>query len=142
MRAVFRLASRYGSGPVSLRTISEEEGIPLRYLEQLMVRLRREGLVESVRGPGGGYTLGRPPHEIKVGEVIQVLEGGVWIAECVEANSKNRCFLEQTCVSRGLWLKLSRAIQRMLNDISLQELMDGNFEGMDSEVSFKNRGAG
>jgi Rrf2 family cysteine metabolism transcriptional repressor len=136
--AVSRLARTFGSGPVSIKSIAREEHIPKRYLEQLMIRLRRNGLLESIRGPGGGYTLARSPDQISLGEVIAILEGDVTVARCVGIEPKNRCSFEETCVSRIFWMKLSHMIQKVLNNVSFQELIDLNWEEKDIESFLKN----
>jgi Rrf2 family protein len=129
--AVSKLASQYGKGPVPIKTIAEEEHIPLRYLEQLMVRLRRNGLLTSVRGPGGGYYLNRSPDKISLGEIIQILEGAVSVSRCVEIDNEVHCEFEESCISRGFWIKLSRTIQKILDNVTLQELIDKTWEDMD-----------
>ena len=132
IRAVSRLVNEYGKGPLSIRTIAQEEYIPHRYLEQLMSRLRREGFLESVRGPGGGYTLTRPPNQISIGDIIQTLEGKVSIAQCIAENRKCRCRLEKTCVSRDFWSDLSQMVQHILDSVSLQEFVEGTWDQKNS----------
>lgn len=140
IRAICRLARLYEDGPVSIQTIAKHENIPLRYLEQIMTRLRREGIVKSTRGPGGGYKLIRPPDKLFLGELIQALEGKTPVVRCVDGNEQARCRREDVCVTHDLWKKLNSWFQMILNSISLQEVMDGNVNHMSLESLLKNRG--
>jgi Rrf2 family cysteine metabolism transcriptional repressor len=135
-----RLASRYRNNPVPIRTLAQEERIPIRYLEQIMTRLRREGLLQSARGPGGGYKLNRPPDQISLGEIIEILEGNVSVASCTEDDPKSQCPLVKTCVPRIFWSKLSTTIQSILNSISLQEFNENNWNDTDLGSLLKRRG--
>lgn len=140
VRAMSRLASNYRNNPVPIRTLAQEERIPIRYLEQIMTRLRREGLLQSTRGPGGGYKLNRPPDQISLGEIIEILEGNVSVTTCLEDNPKSQCPLEKTCFPRIFWSKLSKTIQSILNSISLQEFNENNWNDTNVESLLKRRG--
>jgi len=128
VRAMTRLASQYNNRAVSIKTLAEEERIPSHYLEQLMTRLRRNGLLISVRGPGGGYKLAKSPDQISLGEVIRVLEGNVRLSRCVQWGEKKHCIRERTCIPKDLWNELSHAIQKILNSISFRELINGEWK--------------
>src|SRR4030065_2254437 len=82
-RAMLELASRYGEGPIELREIAKRENISPKYLEQVIIPLRTAGLVKSVRGSKGGYSLAKPPSEILLKDVIEVLEGPLDLIECL-----------------------------------------------------------
>ncbi|WP_286677084.1 Rrf2 family transcriptional regulator, partial [Aminobacterium sp. EBM-42] len=102
LRALLELARQYdGRTPLSITDIASKENISERYLEQLFLKLRRDGLIESVRGPQGGYLLSRAPMEITVAEVVEVLEGNIQIADCLEGPE---CMRESACPARKLWL--------------------------------------
>jgi len=139
VRAVCRVACLYEEGPVSIQTIARKEKIPTRYLEQIMTRLRREGILESTRGPGGGYTLSRSPDQISLWEIIRILEGNVPVVWCTDEDREDHCSREQTCMTRSLWVALSRAIQRMLSNITMQDLIDGKTNDIDFEMMLNNR---
>ena len=107
-------------GPVSLADISERQDISLSYLEQLFSRLRKEQLVESVRGPGGGYKLGRLAAEISVGEVIRAVDESVDATRC---HGLSDCQGGVRCLTHNLWEGLSERISLFLDNITLGELM-------------------
>ncbi|WP_057830596.1 Fe-S cluster assembly transcriptional regulator IscR [Colwellia sp. TT2012] len=108
------------SGPVSLADISERQGISLSYLEQLFSRLRKQGLVTSVRGPGGGYRLSRNSAEIAVADVICAVNESVDATKC---SGKGNCQDGQQCLTHSLWEGLSQRIEEFLQNISLSELV-------------------
>ncbi|GAB2689541.1 Fe-S cluster assembly transcriptional regulator IscR [Aliiglaciecola sp. 3_MG-2023] len=118
--AMLDVALHSRRGPVSLADISERQEISLSYLEQLFSRLRKENLVLSVRGPGGGYKLGRVPEEIAVGEVIRAVDESVDATRC-QGNSD--CQGGERCLTHSLWHDLSERISQFLNNITLGELM-------------------
>lgn len=129
LMACYDLA-RYGGGdPVPLKAIAERQGISEAYLEQLVGALRRAGLVRSVRGAQGGYTLGRKPAEITVGDVIRVLEGPIAPVDCVapgEAGAETCCARSAGCVTRPIWERLRDSMERVLDSISLADLVAEN----------------
>ncbi|OLO04811.1 MULTISPECIES: Fe-S cluster assembly transcriptional regulator IscR [Salinicola] len=118
--AMLDLALNAGQGPVCLADISRRQDISLSYLEQLFARLRRAKLVSSVRGPGGGYLLGRAPSEISVAGVIDAVNESVDATRC---QGQADCHQGSKCITHHLWCDLSDEIQRFLSDISLQELV-------------------
>lgn len=118
--AMLDVALHSRKGPVSLADISERQEISLSYLEQLFSRLRRQELVQSVRGPGGGYKLGRLPEEIAVGEVIRAVDESVDATRC---QGHSDCQGGERCLTHSLWQDLSERISLFLNSITLGELM-------------------
>ncbi len=119
--AMLDLALHFGNGPITLSDIAQRQGISLSYLEQLFSRLRKKSLVSSVRGPGGGYSLGRKAAEIFVGEVITAVDENVDTTRCHGAHN---CQNNGRCLTHDLWTDLSDQIYNYLNRISLQDLMD------------------
>mgnify|MGYP000672262181 CR=1 FL=1 len=109
------------SGPVPLADISERQGISLSYLEQLFSRLRKEGLVNSVRGPGGGYKLGKCSAEIAVADVISAVDESVDATKCM---GQGNCQGGHQCLTHNLWSDLSNRIEDFLQSISLSELVE------------------
>ncbi|MCC2614942.1 Fe-S cluster assembly transcriptional regulator IscR [Aestuariibacter halophilus] len=118
--AMLDVALHSQKGPVPLADISERQEISLSYLEQLFARLRREKLVESVRGPGGGYRLGRDACQIPVGEVIRAVDESVDATRC---QGQSDCQGGERCLTHSLWQDLSERISLFLNGITLGELM-------------------
>ena len=120
--AMLDLAINGGSRPVSLADISGRQEISLSYLEQLFAKLRREQLVTSARGPGGGYRLARNGAEIFVAEIIDAVDESVDVTNC---QGKGNCQQGETCLTHHLWEDLSGQIHDFLSRISLGDLMDG-----------------
>lgn len=118
--AMLDVALHSRNGPVSLADISERQEISLSYLEQLFARLRKEQLVSSVRGPGGGYRLGRAASDIAVGEVIRAVDESVDATRC---KGQADCQGGERCLTHTLWQDLSDRISQFLNGISIGELM-------------------
>jgi Rrf2 family iron-sulfur cluster assembly transcriptional regulator len=115
------LSLHHGEGPITLADIAQRQGISLSYLEQLFSRLRKKALVASVRGPGGGYSLGRGADEISVGEVISAVDENIDTTRC---NGAHNCQNNERCLTHDLWSDLSDQIYAYLNRISLQDLMN------------------
>ena len=120
-RALLELATRYGAGPVPLKEVAKCQDISLKYLEQLFARLRAAGLVQGIRGTGGGYVLGREPGEISLAEVFSVLEGSPALVECVDRPEV--CAQAGACVTRELWTKMKDASEQILSSQTLQDLV-------------------
>ncbi len=106
--------------PVSLAEISDRQDISLSYLEQLFSKLRKQGLVKSMRGPGGGYRLSRAPTKITMSQIILAVDENVDLSKC---GGLNNCTKNGHCLTHDLWMDLSHRIQSFLDDISLQEMM-------------------
>ena len=119
--AMLDLALHHGEGPITLADIAQRQGISLSYLEQLFSRLRKRSLVSSVRGPGGGYTLGRDAGNIFVAQVISAVDENVDTTRCGGALN---CQDNQQCLTHDLWQDLSNRIYGYLNQISLLDLMN------------------
>lgn len=119
--AMLDLAIHQGQGPIALADIAQRQGISLSYLEQLFAKLRKRGLVTSVRGPGGGYNLARTPAEIHVAEVITAVDESVDTTRCGGAYN---CQNNGPCLTHDLWHDLSDRIYDYLNHITLQALVD------------------
>lgn len=118
--AMLDVALHSTKGPVPLADISERQDISLSYLEQLFARLRKQGVVASVRGPGGGYRLGRDMAEISIAEIINAVDESVDATRC---QGKEACQGGAQCLTHSLWRDLSDRIASFLNNITLQELV-------------------
>lgn len=120
VKAMVELAINYGKEPVSGKLIAEKQNIPENYLEQLFAQLRKSGLINSVRGFLGGYALNKPPDEIFIGDIMNVLEGSVEISECIdEANCTN----VDHCATRLLWVKIKDSIDQVFKSTTLADVL-------------------
>ena len=124
VRAMVALARNYGVGPMSIAAMAKESSVPYAYLEQLIVPLRRAGLVTSKRGAHGGYQLARPPEQVRVGEIYRVMEGPVAPMDCVSENVQDQtCPLIEGCETRPVWLKVRDSIVEALDSLTLADLV-------------------
>lgn len=119
--AMLDLALRYDRGAVTLADIAKRQGISLSYLEQLFAKLRRSGLVDSVRGPGGGYNLAMEPNKISVAEIIVAINENIDATRC---GGEKNCHGDETCLTHQLWEDLSIRIHEFLNGITLGDLVN------------------
>ena len=119
--AMLDLAVHEDNGPISLADISERQGISLSYLEQLFAKLRRQNLVLSVRGPGGGYRLSRPADEIYVAQIVDSVDENVDAMKC---DGRADCQGGEKCLTHELWSDLSDQIHQFLNGIDLASLIE------------------
>ena len=122
MRAILELALEYGNAPLQIKTIAEREDISNKYLEQLIAMLKASGLVRSIRGPRGGYTLAKPPSDIQLKEVFTTLEGPMVPAECLE--HPEYCPRCTDCATRQIWQELQNAIFGVLESVTLADLVE------------------
>ena len=121
VKAMVELAIHYGDSPLSIKTISQRQGISEYYLEQLFSPLRKAKLIISIRGAQGGYILGREPKDIKVSDIMYVLEGPIEIADCIEGVACNNI---DCCATRLLWTKIKNSIDEVMEGITLQDIVD------------------
>jgi iron-sulfur cluster assembly transcription factor IscR len=126
--AMLDLALRHGKGPVTLAGISERQDISLSYLEQLFGKLRRHHLVDSVRGPGGGYTLAKPLDTVSVADIIRAVDEPVDATQC---GGKENCHEDHRCMTHDLWTSLNKKIYEYLDSVTLAELVAKQQEKQD-----------
>ncbi len=139
IRAMFELALHYARGPVSVAYISEREDISVPYLEQLLSKLRRKGLVKSVRGPKGGYALMKKPKDITVGNIVYALDGEITPVHCIgDKLIGKKCKMIDKCVTRSVWKKLKDAVDSSLDGVTLRDLLnDAKRMGIDKAIEHK-----
>lgn len=130
--AMIDLGLRHQRGPVTLAGISERQRISLSYLEQLFGRLRRQGIVDSVRGPGGGYTLARSMEEISVADIIRAVDEPIDATQC---GGLGNCHDERECMTHDLWMSLNARIYEFLESASLAELVRKQIERQAEEAA-------
>lgn len=133
--AVLDIALNADGGPVSLADISERQHISLSYLEQLFAKLRKDGLVKSVCGPGGGYQLGLPSEQISVGMIIAAVNENIHVTKCL---GRENCKNGVECLTHELWEDLSLRIESFLNEITLAELVNKRNVKRQSHRDFSN----
>ncbi|HEY2200805.1 MAG TPA: Rrf2 family transcriptional regulator [Solirubrobacteraceae bacterium] len=134
VRVMVELARRAGEDPVPLAEVAAHDGLPLAYLEHLVARLRKAGLVDSRRGSRGGYMLARPPAEITMAEVVEALEGSIAPIECISQASDGSivCSRESEpgrphiCPTKLLWTRVRGSIVRTLNETTLADLVSNS----------------
>lgn len=123
VKAMFEVALHYGKEPVSIKMIAEKQDISEYYLEQLFASLRKAGLINSIRGAQGGYVLSRPPGEITVADILNVLEGPIEISDCI-SDDEMSCSRMNYCATRLLWIKIRDSVNQVINSITLQDMID------------------
>ena len=121
IRLMINLASNYNKGHAFLKDIAREEEISEKYLSQIVIPLRRAGLISASRGVHGGYTLLKSPSEITARQIVEVLEGDMALIEC--ERDRGCCNRVANCASRGLWEGLSEKITEYLSSVTLDELL-------------------
>lgn len=119
--AMVDLALRHQAGPVTLAGISERQQISLSYLEQLFGKLRRNELVSSVRGPGGGYCLAKPEAEITVADIIMAVDEPMDATQC---GGRENCLDDKRCMTHDLWTNLNRHMIEYLKSVTLRDLVE------------------
>ncbi len=129
--AMLDLALRNGQGPVTLAGISDRQKISLSYLEQLFGKLRRHGLVDSVRGPGGGYCLAKDIAEVSVADIIRAVDEPIDATQC---GGNENCLDDHRCMTHELWTDLNRHIYQYLENVKLAQLV-ANQRAQASKVS-------
>ncbi len=123
LMAMFQLALEFGQGPISLKYIAEKQELSENYLEQLFSSLRKDGLINSVRGAQGGYLLSRGPSEITVGQVLRSLEGHLAPADCI-IEDLNECSKVDGCATKLVLMKIKNSIDNVVDSITLQDMID------------------
>jgi len=123
IKMMLELALNYGKGAMPLKDIANKQSLSDTYLEQLISPLRKNGLVNSTRGAQGGYELAKHPSEIKVGDIIRVLEGELAPAQCV-LEEEPECSKADYCATRLLYEKITESINNVIDSISLKDMVD------------------
>ena len=130
--AMIDLALHTGEGPVTLAGISERQKISLSYLEQLFGRLRRHQLVDSVRGPGGGYRLARPMPRISVADIVRAVDEALDATQC---GGRENCKEDERCMTHDLWMTLNAKMYEYLESVSLADLVSKQLTKVGGDVS-------
>lgn len=123
LRAIIDLARYSEEEPVSISSIAARQDISERYLEQLVARMKRAGLVKSIRGASGGYVLARKAEEISAGDVLRALEGDLEPVKCAAFSEGEACTAADGCVTKYVWQKINESINQTVDNIRLDELV-------------------
>ncbi|MCU0652067.1 MAG: Rrf2 family transcriptional regulator [Candidatus Omnitrophica bacterium] len=121
LKTILALSLHYGSGPTTIHDLARRADIPIKFLEQILLDLKRGGFVESRRGKVGGYLLSRPPQRIKLGEVVRFIDGEVEPIACVD-NKYKGCKDISKCVFRNIWQDVARATFKIVDNITFEDL--------------------
>jgi Rrf2 family iron-sulfur cluster assembly transcriptional regulator len=121
-RLMLDMAQHYNQGPIQIGDIARRQGISVKYLEQIIIPLKRAHFIETVRGPKGGHVLARPPAEFTLAEIVALLEESVSLVECIE--HAEICQRADTCPTRLIWKEVAQAMFDTLNSITLADLVE------------------
>lgn len=121
-RLMVELAKHYGKGPINMGTISKNQNIPIKYLEQIIIPLKRADLIKSVRGPKGGHMLAKSPGKISVWEILTYLEGKLSLIDCVIDDST--CESSAECPIRPVWGEAYASMKKIFKKTSLKSVID------------------
>ena len=120
-RLMLELAQHYTEGPIPLGDIAKRQDVSVKYLEQIIIPLKRAHYIESVRGSKGGHILTKPPEEITVGEIVALIEEGTSLVECIDYPTV--CDRAHICPTRILWKEVSEAMFNKLQTVTLADLV-------------------
>lgn len=124
LRAFIDLAACNGGAPVSISSISARQDISERYLEQLMAKLKKAGLVRSVRGAGGGYVTAKDPSEVSVGDVLRALEGSLEPVVCAAYQEEGACAVKDSCVTKYVWKQINDSVIKTVDSMMIDTLVE------------------
>ena len=128
LRMMIDIAEHGKDGRVTIKDISERQGISVKYLEQIVPNLKRSGLLRSERGSSGGYTLAKEPCQYTAGEILRVIEGRLAPVACLE-DETNQCSRKNICKTLGFWEGLYKVIDDYIDSVTLQDFMDSKEAG-------------
>ena len=123
-RALQDLALHYDQGPIAIEKIASRQGLPVRYLEQLLLTLKRAGFLLSKRGVNGGYSLAKPPARITLGDILRTVDGPIEAIYCLDQPPREECARETDCVLRDVWSEVGRAVSAIVDHTTLQDICD------------------
>ncbi len=122
VKAMVDIAIHSANEHVSIKSIAERQNISEYYLEQLFAQLRKAGIIKSTRGHFGGYALSKPPDQISVYDIIEVLEGSIEVSDCIEDTAS--CANIECCATRLLWVRIKESIDNVLKSTTLKDIVD------------------
>lgn len=135
IKIILDLSINYGNDRIQIKDISKRQDIPFKYLQQLVLQLRDAGYIKTKKGAKGGISLAKPPKNITLGEIIEVVEGTLSPIACINNLSPVNCKDVNNCVLRPIWIKVKNAIENIVNDITFEELAK-KFATIESNYSY------
>jgi Rrf2 family protein len=135
LRALAVLAKEYGNGPVLIGDLSKQERIPHKFLELILLELKKKGILQSKKGKGGGYFLNRPPASTSIGEVVRALDGPLALLPCVSQTAYRRCDEcpdETTCGIRSVMKEVRDSTAKILDGTTLADIVERSRAGIDT----------
>ncbi|NOR26136.1 MAG: Rrf2 family transcriptional regulator [Desulforhopalus sp.] len=124
LKSILHLSGIYPDSTAQIKQIAESQDIPRKFLEQVLLLLKKGGFLLSKQGPKGGYFLARAPEEISVGEVVRFVEGPIHPISCIAEGFKENCSFASVCVFRDIWVEVEDAISAIIDNINFKELLD------------------
>jgi len=124
VRAVLNLAASYQNRPVSIKKISEEEEISPEFLEQIFFKLKKAGLIRSLRGPGGGFVLNKKASEITIKDILDAVGETIFPAPCTDKKNPPGCDRENQCMMAKTWKRFSEIIENFLDSLTIQDVIN------------------
>jgi Rrf2 family protein len=124
LKALIDIANTSDNEPVSITSIAGRQGISERYLEQLMSKLKKAGIINSIRGASGGYILAKDSNDISVGDVLRALEGELKPVDCPSIDDEISCGYVDTCATKYVWQRISESINKTVDEIKLSQLLN------------------
>lgn len=123
VRAILDITLNQHAGPVTIHSIAQRQEISERYLEQLLITMKQNGLIKSIRGFHGGYMLNKEPQDITIGDVVRALEGPIAPVDCVDDSRSGSCTRLDFCVTRRVWEDLRDAMTEVLDSYTIEDLL-------------------
>ena len=137
VRAVLYLASNYLNRPVSIKKIANEENISPEFLEQIFFRLKKAGIIDSHRGPGGGFVLSKNTSDISIMDILKALDETIFLVPCIKDRD---CLRMERCIARNIWSDLSKMIKDYFTNLTIKDLLEKNktefYEDLESGQTF------
>ena len=129
LRAMVDIAVYSQNSPVPISAIAERQNISVRYLEQLLPKLKKAGMIKSIRGAQGGYMLDKDPQDISAGDILRTLEGDLTPVDCAAfTGDTSNCGGTKFCVTKTVWKRINDSVQQAVDSITLQDLMEESIE--------------
>ncbi len=136
LKVILDLADNYPDTFIHIEDISRRQDIPQKYLEQILLTLKKGGFVQSKKGPNGGYFLTRAPREISLGEVVRFIEGPIYPISCVDPEAQKTCRETSTCVFCDVWKEVGDGIARIVDSIDFEQLKERSRKKTAKEVMY------